>query len=195
MQVDRTANTWGNMLGNVGQYFFGIEDKDLVESPYTPTVTSNSGQDTKYYTRPGLKEDVYRDLVSYEVQRGITTIPISLATYTRPCYRMVKIGNTMQKNLSQKIPQVIKVCTIWVTGALKESSILVDIKWMREKMIRENIFHSMMCTTGMVSNRKIRYPYMTGYMKMNGKNTKRRPKTNQKQDLNRQKINEFQRKG
>lgn len=68
MQTDRTANTWGNMFGNVGQYFFGIEDKDLVESPYRPTVSSD-GDKTKYYTRPGMKEDVYNDLVSYKVQR------------------------------------------------------------------------------------------------------------------------------
>jgi hypothetical protein len=66
-----TANTWGNMFGNVGQYFLGIEDKDLIESSYRPTVTTDSDNgNIKYYTRTGMKEDVFRDFISPEVKKA-----------------------------------------------------------------------------------------------------------------------------
>jgi len=72
METGKTANTWGNMFGNVGQYFFGMKDEDLKESPYKPTIKSyvNPGdKEPKYYTRPGMREDVYNDLTSDRVKK------------------------------------------------------------------------------------------------------------------------------
>jgi hypothetical protein len=67
----KTANTFTNMLGNVGKYFFDKDDKNLKESQYRPTIEShkNSGKKEKYYSRPGMKADVYNDLTSERVKK------------------------------------------------------------------------------------------------------------------------------
>lgn len=67
MKVGETANTWTNMFGNVGQYMFGIEDEDIQDSPYRPTSGANLKD--MYYTRPGMREDVYNDLTSDRVKK------------------------------------------------------------------------------------------------------------------------------
>lgn len=62
-----TANTWGNMLGNVNQYFLGNKDSSLQKSLYKPTI--NSDPKVEYYTRPGMRQDVYNDLISEKVRK------------------------------------------------------------------------------------------------------------------------------
>lgn len=69
---NKTANTWGNMLGNVGQYFFGIKDDDLEVSSYKPTIEQHKNygeKEEKYYSRPGMREDIYKDLTSDKVKK------------------------------------------------------------------------------------------------------------------------------
>lgn len=67
MIPNQTANTFPNMFGNVSKYFFNTEDSELIESPYKPTKSTNT--DIKYYIRPGMKEDVYKDLTSEKVKK------------------------------------------------------------------------------------------------------------------------------
>ena len=72
LNINNTANTWGNMLGNVSQYMFGIKDNDLKESDYKPTIESHKNYNEpkeKYYSRPGMREDVYKDLTSDRVKK------------------------------------------------------------------------------------------------------------------------------
>jgi len=67
MTEGKTANTVGNLYGNLSQYFTGKKDHDLKDSPYRPTVKGSD--DKKYYTRPGMREDVYVDLTSERVKK------------------------------------------------------------------------------------------------------------------------------
>ena len=80
----KTANTVSNMYGNLSGYISGTKDSNLKESNYKPTVLSNKkyykwNENTKinepyipvqkYYTREGMKNDVYNDLVSEKVMK------------------------------------------------------------------------------------------------------------------------------
>lgn len=73
MEVGKTANTLGSMLGNVNTYFFNGTDKDLKESPYRPTIEparqKNGKIKEKYYSRLGMREDVFNDLTSDRVKK------------------------------------------------------------------------------------------------------------------------------
>jgi len=62
MEIGKTANTMRNMWGNLGQYMLGNKDKNLEESPYRPSTGPNTGFTKQYYTRPGMREDIYKDL-------------------------------------------------------------------------------------------------------------------------------------
>ena len=79
-----TANTAHALFGNVGKYFFDINDKDIQESPYKPSINSSKKYYTynkhtkkreeyipeeKYYTRAGMKNDVFKDLTSENVKK------------------------------------------------------------------------------------------------------------------------------
>ena len=66
LDPNKTANTVSNMFGNFNKYMFNKEDVDLIESPYKPTKGSSRD---KYYTRDGIREDIYRDLNSDKVKK------------------------------------------------------------------------------------------------------------------------------
>tara|TARA_R110000850_G_scaffold84920_2_gene182270 strand:- start:22612 stop:24294 length:1683 start_codon:yes stop_codon:yes gene_type:complete len=67
MTMGKTANTVSNMASNVSKYFFDSNENSLKESPYKPTVSTE--KNTKYHQRPGMREDVYKDLTSQKVKK------------------------------------------------------------------------------------------------------------------------------
>lgn len=68
MKPGNTANTLPNAFNNFAKYFFDANgNNNLIESPYKPSKSTN--KDMKYYIRPGMKEDIYKDLTSKEVMR------------------------------------------------------------------------------------------------------------------------------
>jgi hypothetical protein len=67
MTIGKTANTVSNMMSNVNKYFFNSDENSLKESPYKPTVSAE--KNIKYHQRPGMREDVYKDLTSEKVKK------------------------------------------------------------------------------------------------------------------------------
>ena len=63
----KTANTLRNAVGNVHTYFSGKKDSNLIKSNYRPTKGDDDS--LTYYTREGMREDVYKDLISPDVMK------------------------------------------------------------------------------------------------------------------------------